>query len=215
MARISPSILSSDFGNLREEVRAIDAAGADSVHIDVMDGQFVPNLTIGPVVIASIRDCSKLPFETHLMIDNPDRLIHSFAESGSDLIIVHPEAKHDIHATLGAIRKLGKKTGIAINPETPLNSVSSMLPEVDMLLIMTVHPGFSGQKFIPEVLEKISAARKSVDEANLKTRIVIDGGITLETGRKSMQAGAHELVAGTSVFKSGNIERAIQDFKEL
>lgn len=215
MARISPSILSSDFGNLREDVRSIERAGADSVHIDVMDGQFVPNLTIGPVVIASIRDCTKLPFETHLMIDNPDRLVVPFADCGSDLLIVHPEAKHDLAATLNAIRDVGKKTGIAINPETPLESVSSMLNEVDMLLIMTVHPGFSGQKFIPEVLEKISEARRLVDEARLPTRIVIDGGITLETGKASIQAGAHELVAGTSIFKSGDVGRAIRDFKAL
>lgn len=215
MARISPSILSSDFGNLREEVRTIEKAGADGVHIDVMDGQFVPNLTIGPVVIASIRGCTKLPFETHLMIDRPDRLIGSFASSGSDLIIVHPEAQHRLTSTLEAIRDSGKKTGIAVNPETPLGSVSAMLGEVDMLLLMTVHPGFSGQKFIPDVLGKIGEARRLVDDAGLKTRIVIDGGITLETGKASIKAGAHELVAGTSVFKSGDIEKAIRDFKAL
>ena len=215
MARISPSILSSDFGSLREQVKLIDNAGADGVHIDVMDGHFVPNLTMGPVVIASVREATSLPFETHLMIDRPDRLIHSFASSGSDLLIVHPEAKHELKSTLRLIADEGKKAGIAINPETPLSSVLSLLDRVDMLLIMTVHPGFGGQSFIREVLPKMSEARNYISGEHLRTRISVDGGITIETGRESVKAGADELVAGTSIFKAKDVGRAITEFRAL
>lgn len=215
LTKISPSILSSDFGNLREQVKIIDRAGADGVHIDVMDGHFVPNLTLGPVIISSIRDATALPFETHLMIEHPDRLVGSFAESGSDLIVVHPEAKHDMKATLRLIEGQGKKAGVAINPETSLKAVAGLLDRTDMLLVMTVHPGFSGQKFIREVLGKITAAKELIDREGLGVRIAVDGGVTLETGRDAIKAGAGELVAGTSVFKSGNVREAIERFRAL
>ncbi len=215
VAKISPSILSADFGRLREEVEMVTRSGADSLHIDVMDGHFVPNITMGPVVIRSIRGASSLPFETHLMIEHPDRLLKDFAESGSDLLIVHPEAHHDLPSTLESIRGMGKLRGVAVNPETPLSAVGGVMGEVEMLLIMTVHPGFGGQKFIEAVLPKIREARKLVDEAGLRTRIVIDGGVNLENGKQCMEAGAHELVAGTSVFRSQSPADTIRKFREL
>ena len=215
LTKISPSILSSDFGKLRDEVALIDKAGADSVHIDVMDGHFVPNITFGPVVISSVRGATKLPFETHLMVDNPDRLIKDFADAGSDLLIVHPEAKHDLKKTLTSIEDLGKKTGIALNPETPLDAILKIIDRADMLLVMTVHPGFSGQKFITEMLGKIRQARSYIDREGVRASILVDGGVTLETGRKSVDAGADGLVAGTSVFKSPDVAEAIRKFSLL
>lgn len=212
---ISPSILSSDFGNLREEIKRVERCNIDSIHIDVMDGIFVPNITIGPVVIASVRNSTKIPFETHLMIRHPDRYIKSFAQAGSDMIIVHCESDHNIKKTIKAIRSYGKKAGISINPETDFDSVKKYMQYVDLLLVMSVHPGFGGQKFIPSTLKKIKRASDYIKKNRYKVRIAIDGGINLETGKSAVAAGADELIAGSAIFNSKSISKTIKEFRLL
>jgi ribulose-phosphate 3-epimerase len=215
LAKVSPSILSGDFGALREQVKLLELAGSDRVHIDVMDGHFVPNLTFGPVVIKSIRNATRLPFEAHLMIEHPEKLMEDFVESGCDILVVHPEAKHDMKQTIAFIHFLGKEAGIAINPDTPLQKVQKYMHEIGTLIIMSVYPGFAGQKFIPEVLPKIKEAREMIERLGLDIKLVVDGGITLETGKLAIEAGADELVAGTSIFKSDDIIKSIAQFKNL
>ncbi len=212
---VAPSILSADFGNLRAVVRRLAPQGADRVHIDVMDGHFVPNITFGPALIKSIRGATRLHFETHLMIERPDLYIRQFADAGSDTLIVHHEARHDAARTLKAIRSLGLEAGIAINPATPFSKVRAQLKGADMLLVMGVVPGFGGQSFMPVALEKIRAARSFADAAGLDIRIGVDGGINIHTGRQAAQAGADELVAGTAVFCAGGVAKAIKAFKRL
>ena len=203
---IAPSILSSDFGQLGAEIRAIDQAGADYIHIDVMDGHFVPNLTFGPPVIKAVRGATRKPFDVHLMIMPVDPLLAAFADAGADRITVHPEATTHLHRTLQTIRGLGKKTGVAINPSTPLACLDYIMDLVDVILIMTVNPGFGGQTFIP-LLDKIAAARARITaHTEIGGRAIdleIDGGITPETARHVVDAGANVLVAGTSIFKDG------------
>ncbi|MCH8489132.1 MAG: ribulose-phosphate 3-epimerase [Oceanicaulis sp.] len=200
---ISPSILSADFARLGEEVRAGDAAGADWIHVDVMDGHFVPNLTIGPGVIAAIRSWSAKPFDVHLMISPVDAFLAAYAEAGADMITAHPEAGPHFHRTVQAIRALGKKAGAALNPSTPETVLDYVLDELDLVLVMSVNPGFGGQSFIDSQLRKIEALRKSVDARGLSTLIEVDGGVNPAMARACVNAGAHALVAGSAVFKGG------------
>jgi ribulose-phosphate 3-epimerase len=197
--RIAPSILSADFARLGEEVRTVDEAGADWIHIDVMDGHFVPNISFGPVVMASIRKMTKKPFDVHLMIAPVDRYLEAFAAAGADRITVHAEAGPHLDRSLQTVKALGKKAGVALNPATPLDHIQHVLDRVDLILIMTVNPGFGGQSFIPAMIDKIRAARDLVQSRDID--IEVDGGITAETTAVVVNAGANALVAGSAVFK--------------
>jgi ribulose-phosphate 3-epimerase len=198
--RIAPSILASDFARLGEEVLAVEAAGADLVHVDVMDGRFVPNLTVGPAVVAALRAVTKLPIDVHLMIVEPERYVEDFARAGADLISVHLEASPHLHRTVQHIRALGKKASVAVNPHSPLDGLDVVLPELAMVLLMTVNPGFGGQHFIEAVVPKIRALRAAIERRGLDVDIEVDGGIAPETVATVVGAGANVLVAGSSVF---------------
>jgi ribulose-phosphate 3-epimerase len=213
MKKIAPSILSADFGRLAEEIAAVEAAGADWIHIDVMDGHFVPNITIGPGVVASLRKTTKLPFDVHLMIENPEQYIDAFAAAGSDVITVHVEAARHLHRTLTRIKELGVKAGVSLNPATPLSLIEPILNELDLLLIMTVNPGFGGQKFISGVLPKIKTAKDIVSYLSPQILIEVDGGITLDNIRTVADAGADIMVAGAAVFGSENYASTIEAMK--
>ncbi len=201
--RVAPSILASDFARLGEEVRAIEQAGADYVHVDVMDGHFVPNLTIGPEVLRALRPHSKLPFDVHLMISPVDPYVPAFAEAGADIITVHPEAGAHLHRTLQLIKSLGKKAGAALNPGTPVEALDPVLTELDLVLVMSVNPGFGGQSFIPGALDKIAVLRGRIDGLGRTVDLEVDGGINFETAPQAIAAGADLLVAGTAVFTGG------------
>ncbi len=201
--RIAPSILSADFARLGEEVRAIDAAGADYIHIDVMDGHFVPNLTIGPLVVKALRGHSAKPFDVHLMIAPVDPYIPEFAAAGADIITVHPESGPHLHRTIQLIKSLGKKAGVSLNPGTPIAALENVLPELDLVLVMSVNPGFGGQAFIKSQLAKIRELRKRIDATGKKIDLEVDGGINAETAKAARDAGADVLVAGTAVFTGG------------
>ena len=200
---IAPSILSADFARLGEEVRAIDAAGADWVHVDVMDGHFVPNLTIGPGVVKALRSHPPTPFDVHLMISPVDPFLDAFAEAGADIITIHPEAGPHIHRTLQAIHALGKKAGVSLNPGTPAKMLDYLIDEVDLVLVMSVNPGFGGQSFISSQLRKIEAVRKMIDKSGRDIRLEVDGGIDTATAPQAVAAGADVLVAGTATFRGG------------
>jgi ribulose-phosphate 3-epimerase len=203
MTLISPSILSADFAKLGEEVRAIDAAGADWIHVDVMDGHFVPNLTIGPGVVKALRPHSDKPFDVHLMISPVDNFLDAFAEAGADIITVHPEAGPHLHRTIQRIKSLGKKAGVSLNPATPAKMLDYVLDEVDLVLVMSVNPGFGGQKFIASQLKKIEAIANRIAKQDLAVDIEVDGGIDAATAPQAIDAGATVLVAGTAAFRGG------------
>jgi len=215
MVLVAPSILSADFSKLGEEIKAVERAGADWIHIDVMDGHFVPNITIGPVVVSNIRKISGIFFDVHLMIENPGKYVEQFAKAGADLITIHAEACDDILSIINEIKDLGCKVGISINPETSLNAIAGIIQKVDLVLIMSVHPGFGGQSFIEDVLSKIGETRKIIDKIDKKIHLEVDGGINGKTAKAAIEHGADVLVAGNFVFTSVSYKDVIQSLKQL
>tara|TARA_B100000287_G_C20483436_1_gene722072 strand:- start:258 stop:917 length:660 start_codon:yes stop_codon:yes gene_type:complete len=210
--KISPSILSADFSKLGKEIQDLEKAKADLIHIDVMDGHFVPNITIGPEVIKKLRKYTSLPFDVHLMIAPVDNFIKNFAEAGADIITIHPEATNNILESIKKIKSYGKKVGVSLNPETSVDKVMPILNMIDLVLIMSVHPGFGGQKFIKETLEKVKVLRKEIDIKKIKTEIEIDGGINFDNSKLAIAAGVDILVSGTTIFKQneGDLRKNIQ-----
>ena len=213
--KISPSILSADFSQLGNEIRRLEEGGADMIHVDVMDGHFVPNLTIGPPVIKNLRRYTKLPFDVHLMISPVHEYIQDYADAGADIITIHPEATNNLKDSINHIKKLNKKVGVSLNPETKTNIIIDLLDKIDLVLIMSVNPGFGGQKFMPEVLEKIKELKKIKNQKNLIFDIEIDGGINFDNSKLAIEAGAAILVSGTTIFKNnnGNIKKNIAILK--
>jgi len=213
MKKIAPSILSADFARLGEEIAAIEAGGADYVHVDVMDGHFVPNITIGPLVVEAVRRVTKLPLDVHLMIAEPDRYIPSFAEAGSDIIVVHAEATNHLHRTVQLIKSLGKKAGVSLNPATPLNVLDYVLEDLDLVLLMTVNPGFGGQSFIEACIPKIQALRAIMDRRGVEAELEVDGGVKVDNIARIAHAGADVFVAGSAVFNSPDYAATIGELK--
>lgn len=209
MLKIAPSILSADFAKLGEEITAVEKAGADYIHVDVMDGHFVPNITIGPLIVEAIRPVTKLPLDVHLMIDNPDQYIEAFAKAGADYITVHVEACRHLHRTIHHIKSFGIKAGVVLNPATPVNTIEHILKDIDMVLLMSVNPGFGGQKFIPEVLPKIRRVKEMADSIGKDLEIEIDGGVNSETAKLCVEAGANVLVAGSAIYDQEDYAAAI------
>ncbi|GDX37112.1 ribulose-phosphate 3-epimerase [Candidatus Pelagibacterales bacterium] len=210
--KISPSILSADFSILGDEIKSLEKAGADLIHIDVMDGHFVPNITMGPPIIKMVRKCTKLPFDVHLMISPVEKYIKAFADAGSDIITIHPEATDNLKRAVGTIKSLGKKAGVSLNPKTPISALMDVINDIDLILIMSVNPGFAGQSFMGEVLPKVTELRKMINDKKLKIDIEIDGGINFETAPLAVKAGANILVSGTTIF-SGSLKDNIQKLR--
>lgn len=213
MVKIAPSILSADFSKLGEEIKDVETGGADLIHVDVMDGHFVPNITIGPLVVDSIRPITKLPLDCHLMIENPDQYIEAFAKAGADYITVHVEACRHLHRTIHLIKSFGVKAGVVLNPATPVEMIQHVLEDVDMVLFMTVNPGFGGQKFISSVLPKIKQLKEMIDAKGLDVEIEVDGGVNAETARLCVEAGATVLVAGSAVYNQPDRAKAIAEIR--
>ncbi|MFD2670194.1 ribulose-phosphate 3-epimerase [Marinicrinis sediminis] len=213
--KIAPSILSADFAKLGSEIQEVEKGGADWIHVDVMDGHFVPNISIGPLIVDAIRPHTKLPLDVHLMITDPERYVHAFAGAGADVITVHAEASVHLHRTIYQIKELGKKAGVSINPATPAELIEPIIEDVDLVLVMTVNPGFGGQSFIPSTLNKIRKIRGWLQErGRTNTHIEVDGGIQAETARLVTEAGADVLVAGSAVFNHTDRAKAIQDIRD-
>jgi len=210
--KISPSILSADFSILGDEIKSLEQAGADLIHVDVMDGHFVQNITMGPPIIKMIRKCTKIPFDVHLMISPVEKYIKAFAEAGSDIITIHPEATDNLKRAVGTIKSLGKKAGVSLNPKTPISALMDVINDIDLILIMSVNPGFAGQSFMGEVLPKVTELRKMINDKKLKIDIEIDGGINFETAPLAVKAGANILVSGTTIF-SGSLKDNIQKLR--
>lgn len=213
MIKIAPSILSADFANLQKDIQDVEQGGADYIHIDVMDGHFVPNITIGPLVVEAIRPITKLPLDVHLMIENPDTYIPAFAKAGADIISVHVEACRHLHRTVQLIKAEGVKAGVVINPATPVESIVPILNEVDLVLLMTVNPGFGGQAFIKDVLPKISQVRSLITERGLSVEVEVDGGVNPETAALCVDAGADVLVAGSAIYQQTDRKKAISSIR--
>jgi ribulose-phosphate 3-epimerase len=214
MVKIAPSILSADFSRLGDEIKAVEDAGADWIHVDVMDGHFVPNITIGPPVIESIRKVTKLPLDVHLMIEHADCYVKSFAEAGADLLTVHVEACPHLNRTLQTIRELDVRAGVVLNPATPLSSLEEVLHEIDMVLLMSVNPGFSGQSFIPSILDKASNLRDIMSHYEDEIEMQVDGGVRVDNAGKIKEAGASVLVAGSAIFNSKDYKKTIQQLRD-
>jgi ribulose-phosphate 3-epimerase len=210
MVKIAPSILSANFAKLGEEVLDVEKGGADFIHVDVMDGHFVPNITIGPLIVEAIRPVTKLPLDVHLMIEDPDKYIEAFAKAGADYITVHVEACRHLHRTIHFIKSLGVKAGVVLNPATPVETIQHIIADIDMVLLMSVNPGFGGQKFIPEVLPKIKRVKELAAEKGAAIEIEIDGGVNSETAKLCIEAGATVLVAGSAVYNQEDRKKAIE-----
>jgi ribulose-phosphate 3-epimerase len=215
--QISPSILSADFSQLGDEIKKLEEGGADLIHVDVMDGHFVPNLTIGPPVIKNLRKYTSLPFDVHLMISPVHKYIENYAEAGADIITIHPEATENLKDSINLIKKFGKRVGVSLNPKTEIETLITEIENIDLILVMSVNPGFGGQKFMPEVLDKIKKLKKIKDENNYKFNIEVDGGINFSNSKIVLEAGADILVSGTTVFKEngGNIKTNIEKLKSM
>ncbi|GIN37576.1 ribulose-phosphate 3-epimerase [Heyndrickxia oleronia] len=214
MVKIAPSILSANFSKLADEIKDVERAGADYIHIDVMDGHFVPNITMGPLVVEAIRPITKLPLDVHLMIDNPDQFIESFVKAGADYITVHVEACKHLHRSIQHIRSFGVKAGVVLNPATPVEMIKHVLKDIDMVLLMTVNPGFGGQSFIKSVLPKIKQVKELIDQEGLNIEIEVDGGINPETAKLCTDAGANVLVAGSAIYNHEDRKKAINEIRK-
>ena len=215
--QISPSILSADFSQLSREIKRLEDGGADLIHVDVMDGHFVPNITMGPPVIKRLRECTKLPFDVHLMISPVHKYIKNFADAGSDIITIHPEATDNLKKSVNLIKELNKKVGISLNPNTEIEIIKKYLSEIDLILIMSVYPGFGGQKFIPDVMNKIKMLNQIRKDKNFEFKIEVDGGINFSNSKNVINAGADILVSGTTIFKenNGNIKKNIETLRSM
>lgn len=215
MVLLSPSVLSADFGNLREEILKLEKGGADYIHLDVMDGQYVPNISFGPPVIEKLRGITDLPFDVHLMIDRPERYVEEFAKAGADILTIHPESTIHLHRLIQLIKDNGMKAGVSLNPATPLNNIEYILGDIDMVLIMTVNPGFGGQGFIESMKEKIKELRHIIDSRELDIKIEVDGGIKLDNAKEIIDLGTDIIVVGSGIFDADDVIKRTKEFKKL